>query len=55
MVDGVVWLPLNSAGCRVHDTLGAVAGDLVTVTPHVSGPQVTPVTRPSDNSEREAL
>ncbi|WP_275006250.1 NADH-quinone oxidoreductase subunit G [Promicromonospora iranensis] len=32
MVDGVVWLPLNSAGCRVHDTLGAAAGDLVTVT-----------------------
>ena len=32
MVDGVVWLPLNSAGCRVHDTLGATAGDLVTVT-----------------------
>ncbi|WP_129786644.1 NADH-quinone oxidoreductase subunit G [Promicromonospora panici] len=32
MVDGVVWLPLNSAGSRVHDTLGATAGDLVTVT-----------------------
>lgn len=31
MVDGVVWLPLNSAACRVHDTLGASAGDLVTV------------------------
>ncbi|GHH68526.1 NADH-quinone oxidoreductase subunit G [Promicromonospora soli] len=32
MVDGVVWLPLASVGCRVHDTLGAAAGDLVTVT-----------------------
>lgn len=32
MVDGVVWLPLNSVGSRVHDTLGAVAGDLVSVT-----------------------
>lgn len=32
MVDGVVWLPLNSVGSRVHDTLGATAGDLVTVT-----------------------
>ncbi|MFC8799335.1 NADH-quinone oxidoreductase subunit G [Promicromonospora sp. NPDC057138] len=32
MVDGVVWLPLNSAGSRVHDTLGATAGDLVSVT-----------------------
>ncbi|MFE7505250.1 NADH-quinone oxidoreductase subunit G [Promicromonospora sp. NPDC057488] len=32
MVDGVVWLPLASAGSRVHDTLGATAGDLVTVT-----------------------
>jgi hypothetical protein len=26
-----VGLPLNSAACRVHDTLGASAGDLVTV------------------------
>jgi NADH-quinone oxidoreductase subunit G len=32
MVDGVVWLPLNSVGSRVHDTLGATAGDLVSVT-----------------------
>ncbi|WP_125773453.1 NADH-quinone oxidoreductase subunit G [Antribacter gilvus] len=31
MVDGVVWVPLASAGCRVHDTLGAVPGDLVRV------------------------
>jgi NADH-quinone oxidoreductase subunit G len=54
MVDGVVWLPLNSAACRVHDTLGASAGDLVTVTPHVSETQVTPVTHTSDNSERGA-
>ncbi|MEU4361342.1 NADH-quinone oxidoreductase subunit G [Promicromonospora sp. NPDC023987] len=55
MVDGVVWLPLNSAGCRVHETLGAAAGDLVTVAPHVSETQVTPVTRTSDNSEGKAL
>ena len=55
MVDGVVWLPLNSAGCRVHDTLGAAAGDLVTVTPHVSDTQVTRVARTSDNSEGNAL
>jgi NADH-quinone oxidoreductase subunit G len=48
MVDGVVWLPLNSAGSRVHDTLGATAGDLV----NVSDTQVTPVTHASDNSER---
>ncbi|NNH51313.1 molybdopterin-dependent oxidoreductase, partial [Promicromonospora citrea] len=33
MVDGVVWLPLNSVGSRVHATLGAVAGDLVAVAP----------------------
>lgn len=31
MVDHVVWLPLASRGCRVHDTLGAVPGDLVRV------------------------
>jgi NADH-quinone oxidoreductase subunit G len=54
MVDGVVWLPLNSVGSRVHDTLGATAGDLVTVTAHVSDPQVTPVTHASDNSEGNA-
>ncbi|MFI9488837.1 NADH-quinone oxidoreductase subunit G [Promicromonospora sp. NPDC052451] len=40
MVDGVVWLPLNSVGSRVHATLGAAAGDLVTVS------------AASDNSER---
>jgi NADH-quinone oxidoreductase subunit G len=55
MVDGVVWLPLNSAGCRVHDTLGAAAGDLVTVVPHVSGAQVTRVARTADDSEGKAL
>ncbi|MFD2797454.1 NADH-quinone oxidoreductase subunit G [Promicromonospora vindobonensis] len=55
MVDGVVWLPLNSAGCRVHETLGAAAGDLVTVAPHVSDPQVTRVARTSDDSEGNAL
>ena len=53
MVDGVVWLPLNSAGSRVHDTLGATAGDLVTVT-HVSETQVTRVTSASDSSEGNA-
>ncbi len=40
MVDGVVWLPLNSTGSRVHDSLGAAAGDLVTVTaPAVGRPE----------------
>ncbi|ACZ29514.1 NADH-quinone oxidoreductase, chain G [Xylanimonas cellulosilytica DSM 15894] len=29
MVDHVVWLPLASKGCRVHDTLGASPGDVV--------------------------
>ncbi|CCH75668.1 NADH-quinone oxidoreductase subunit G (fragment) [Nostocoides australiense Ben110] len=32
MVDNVVWVPTNSAGCRVA-VLGAGAGSLVTVTP----------------------
>ncbi|MBW3085670.1 NADH-quinone oxidoreductase subunit G [Austwickia sp. TVS 96-490-7B] len=32
MVDHVVWLPTNSAGSRVRATLGADAGDVVTVT-----------------------
>ncbi|QAY69940.1 NADH-quinone oxidoreductase subunit G [Xylanimonas protaetiae] len=31
MVDHVVWLPLASKGCRVHDTLGVAPGDVVTV------------------------
>ncbi|MFE5294341.1 NADH-quinone oxidoreductase subunit G [Isoptericola sp. NPDC056618] len=31
MVDHVVWLPLASRGCRVHDTLGAAPGDLVRI------------------------
>jgi NADH-quinone oxidoreductase subunit G len=31
MVDHVVWLPTNSDGCTVRASLGAVAGDLVTV------------------------
>lgn len=38
MVDHVVWLPLASRGCRVHDTLGAAPGDLVRI-----GPVVEPV------------
>ena len=31
MVDHVVWLPLRSAGSQVHATLGAVPGDVVTL------------------------
>ncbi|WP_094287468.1 NADH-quinone oxidoreductase subunit G [Mycobacterium lehmannii] len=31
MPDRVVWLPLNSPGCRVHDQLGAVPGDVVAI------------------------
>jgi len=33
MVDHVVWVPLASRGCRVHDTLGAAPGDLVRIGP----------------------
>jgi len=33
MVDHVVWLPLASRGCRVHDALGAAPGDLVRIGP----------------------
>jgi NADH-quinone oxidoreductase subunit G len=33
MVDHVVWLPLASRGCRVHDALGAAPGDLVRIAP----------------------
>ncbi|HWV77262.1 MAG TPA: NADH-quinone oxidoreductase subunit G [Isoptericola sp.] len=33
MVDHVVWLPLASRGCRVHDSLGAAPGDLVRIGP----------------------
>lgn len=29
MVDRVVWLPANSAGCRVRATLDAQPGDVV--------------------------
>jgi NADH-quinone oxidoreductase subunit G len=31
MPDRVVWLPLNSPGCRVHDQLGAAPGDVVAI------------------------
>jgi len=31
MVEGVVWLPTNSAGCAVRSTLGVDAGARVTV------------------------
>ncbi|PFG42127.1 NADH dehydrogenase subunit G [Isoptericola jiangsuensis] len=37
MVDHVVWLPLASVGCRVHDTLGVSPGDPVRVTPAEKG------------------
>jgi NADH-quinone oxidoreductase subunit G len=33
MVDHVVWLPLASRGCRVHEQLGASPGDTVRVAP----------------------
>ena len=33
MPDRVVWLPLNSIGCRVHRTLGATVGDTVQIEP----------------------
>jgi NADH-quinone oxidoreductase subunit G len=33
MVDHVVWLPLASAGCRVHDALGVAPGDVVRIAP----------------------
>jgi NADH-quinone oxidoreductase subunit G len=31
MPDGVVWLPTNARGCAVRASLGAVAGDVVTI------------------------
>ncbi|MEV0892282.1 NADH-quinone oxidoreductase subunit G [Promicromonospora sp. NPDC050262] len=54
MVDGVVWLPLASAGCRVHETLGASAGDLVSVSPHVADVRVTTAARTFHGSEGDA-
>jgi NADH-quinone oxidoreductase subunit G len=33
MPEGVVWLPTNARGCAVRATLGAVAGDIVTIAP----------------------
>ena len=36
LVEGVVWLPTNSEGCDVRGTLGARAGDPVTVSAVVS-------------------
>ncbi|WP_159791699.1 NADH-quinone oxidoreductase subunit G [Puerhibacterium puerhi] len=38
MVDHVVWLPLASAGCRVHDALGAAPGDVVRIAPAAETP-----------------
>jgi NADH-quinone oxidoreductase subunit G len=54
MPDGVVWLPTNSARCAVRATLGAGAGDVVTVSastsdpalPARSGAETSPGTRP---------
>ena len=43
MVDHVVWLPLASRGCRVHDQLGASPGDVVRI-----GPAAEPVGATSD-------
>jgi NADH-quinone oxidoreductase subunit G len=31
MVDGTVWLPLNSAGSAVHEQLGVSAGEIVSI------------------------
>jgi NADH-quinone oxidoreductase subunit G len=31
VVDGVVWLPMNSPGCHIHSELGAVPGTAVTM------------------------
>ena len=31
MIDGVVWLPMNSAGSAVHATLGVTAGQPVSI------------------------
>ncbi|NNU26475.1 NADH-quinone oxidoreductase subunit G [Isoptericola sediminis] len=39
MVDHVVWLPLASRGCRVHDTLGVSPGRQVRVAPAEKGVQ----------------
>ncbi|WP_278236482.1 NADH-quinone oxidoreductase subunit G [Isoptericola sp. AK164] len=39
MVDHVVWLPLASRGCRVHDTLGVSPGRTVRVSPAEKGVQ----------------
>ena len=33
MPDRVLWLPLNSAGCRVHRTLGVTLGATVRIEP----------------------
>jgi NADH-quinone oxidoreductase subunit G len=32
VVDGAVWVPLNSPGCHVYTDLGVVVGDTVTIT-----------------------
>ncbi len=36
LLEGVVWLPTNSEGCDVRGSLGALAGEPVTVSPVVS-------------------
>ena len=32
VIDGVVWLPMNSPGCHIHADLGAVPGTPVQLT-----------------------
>jgi NADH-quinone oxidoreductase subunit G len=36
MPNHVVWLPQNSPGSSVHDQLGAVAGDIVSLSKEVA-------------------
>jgi len=33
VLDGVIWLPLNSAGCHPYTDLGVAAGDVVELVP----------------------
>jgi NADH-quinone oxidoreductase subunit G len=51
MPDGVVWLPTNSARCAVRATLGADAGDVVTVSASTAGAALPAVPRPETGPE----
>jgi NADH-quinone oxidoreductase subunit G len=51
MPDGVVWLPTNSARCAVRATLGADAGDVVTVSASTAGAAVPAVASPETRPE----